>query len=141
MAKKKAPQQPLVSSVSTTLKKTVTSSTQVCSPEEVIEKKKSMMDIVDKGLAQFSSNLVSGKVELTSSMDLERLVKLSLLLSGEADSIAGKPTSEIEETSENTKNIEISMSKIEEILNPDDPEVQAMFNKIYNGYNQTNDID
>lgn len=143
MPKKKQQTQPkpLVSSVSTQLKKTVSNSTQVCSTEEVIERKKTMLGIVDKSLELFSSNLEKGMVDMSTSNDLERLVKLSLILSGEADSISGRPNGEVEETTGKTEEIEISMSKIEDILNPEDPEVQAMFQKIYSGYNTANDID
>ena len=35
----------------------------------------------------------------------------------------------------------MSISKIEEILNEDDPDVIAMYNKLYDKYNELNDID
>lgn len=139
MAKKKQPQKPLVSSISTVLKKTIHSDTQVCTPEEVIKKKRDMLDIVDNSLKVFSRNLSEGRVDMTTSSDLERLVKLSLLLSGEADSITGKPANQVEENK--LDSVEISMSKVEQILSPDDPEVKSLFDKLYNGYNEENDID
>lgn len=139
MAKKKQPQKPLVSSISTVLKKTIHSDTQVCIPEEVIKKKRDMLDIVDNSLKVFSRNLSEGRVDMTTSSDLERLVKLSLLLSGEADSITGKPANQVEENK--LDSVEISMSKVEQILSPDDPEVKSLFDKLYNGYNEENDID
>lgn len=139
VAKKKQPQKPLVSSISTVLKKTIRSDTQVCTPEEVVKKKRDMLDIVDNSLKVFSRNLSEGRVDMTTSSDLERLVKLSLLLSGEADSITGKPANQVEENK--LDSVEISMSKVEQILSPDDPEVKSLFDKLYNGYNEENDID
>lgn len=132
---------PLVSSVSTQLKKTIpTDDTQVVSPEELKNKKQKLLNIIDNATEQFIQNLNDKKVELTSSLDLERLIKLTLLLSGEAESITGSSVHQAEvSTSVGVNNAEISMSKINEILNLDDPEVKSMFDKIYEGYNQLND--
>lgn len=137
----KQPQAPLVTSMSTTLKKTI-NSTQVVSPEEVKEKKKDMLDVIDQSLNIFKKNLEDGKVDMSTSLDLERIVKLMLLLSGEADSISGKPHGEQEQnTTANIQSAEISMSKVEEILNLDDPDVKSMFERLYQGYNTANDTD
>ena len=132
---------PLVSSVSTQLKKTIPiNDTQVVSVEELKDKKQKLLNIIDTATDQFIQNLADKKVELTSSLDLERLVKLTLLLSGEAESITGSSVHQAEvSTSVGVNNAEISMSKINEILNLDDPEVKSMFDKIYEGYNQLND--
>lgn len=132
---------PLVTSFSTTLKKTI-QTTQVVTPEEVKEKKKDMLGVVEKSLNVFKKNLEEGKVDMSSSLDLERLVKLTLLLSGEPDSVTGKPHGEQEQnTVFNANSVELSSSKIEEILNLDDPDVKNMFEKLYQGYNKANDID
>ena len=140
MANKQS-QSPLVSSVSTTLRKTI-NSTQVVTPDEVREKKKDMLSVIDKSLNIFKKNLEEGKVEMNTSLDLERIVKLMLVLSGEADSVTGKPHGEQEQnTTVATKAVEISMSKVEEILNLDDPDVKSMFDKLYQGYNSANDIE
>ena len=121
---KNQPQAPLVTSVSSTLKKTIHSDTQVCSTEEIKQKKQSMMEVMN------------------TSADLERLVKLQLLLSGEADSRVGKPYGDTEqEATVTTQTASISMSKIEEILSLEDEDVKNMFNKLYEGYNSANDID
>lgn len=139
---KNQPQAPLVTAVSATFKKTVHSDTQVCSPEEIKEKKQDMMAVIDKSLELFKDNLLSGKVAMTTSADLERLIKLQLLLSGEADSRVGKPYGETEqESTVTTQSASISMSKVEEILNLEDEDVKNMFNKLYEGYNAANDID
>ena len=71
------------------------------------------------------------------SKEVEKAVKLMLLLSGEADSISGKTS----ETEVNAETMKLSISKIEEILQEDDPEVIAMYNRIYDKYNELNDVD
>ena len=135
---------PLVTSVSTQLntqlkKSTVVSDTQVVTPEQIKEKKQKLMDVIETATEQFIDNLKNKKVDLSSSLDLERLVKLTLLLSGEADSITGKSINQKElETTVGTPAAEVSMSKIEEILSLDDPEVKSMFDRLYNGYNEIN---
>ena len=60
---KNQPQTPLVTSVSTKLKKTINvqSDTQICTPEEVKEKKKDMLGVIDKSLEIFKKNLNEGK--------------------------------------------------------------------------------
>ena len=133
-------QTPLVTSVSTKLKKTFSGQdTQVVSPEEIKEKKKDMLGVIDKSLKLFIKNLDEGKVDMSTSVDLERLVKLTLLLSGEADTVTGKPYGESEQ--ETVISANISLSKIEEILDLNDPEVKSMYDKISNGYNTLNDIE
>ena len=142
---KKQPQAPLVTSVMTTLRKTVQSgeSTQVVSPDEIKTKKRDVMNVIDNSLELFKSNLMAGKVNMTTSADLERLVKLMLLVSGEADSRAGRPYGESEQETTTSSQISasISMSKIEEILDINDKDVKSMFDKLYKGYNEANDID
>ena len=81
--------------------------------------------------------LEKGKVELNSTLDLERIVKLTLLVSGEADSIQG--SSKTTETETSVESAKIAMSKVEEILDSDDPTVNEIFNKLYEGYNKMND--
>lgn len=125
---------PFVSSVSSTLKRQH-SATQIVTPEEAKQRKSKMLDIVDVALDKFTQNLSKGKVKLDSSLDLERLVKLALILAGEADSITGKPANQSEQ-------VELSdMSKVGDILNDADPEVRSLFEKLYHGYNRLNDTD
>lgn len=125
---------PLVTNVSATLKRHH-STTQIITPEEAKQRKSKMLNIVDKAVDQFVQNLTDGKVKLDSSLDLERLVKLALILAGEADSITGKPAHQSEE-------VELrDVSKVSSILNEADPDVRAMFDKLYKGYNQLNDTD
>lgn len=132
-------QPPLVTSVSTTLKKTI-QSTQVVTEDEIKEKKRDVLNVIDKTLGIFKKNLEDGKVEMSSSLDLERIVKLMLLLSGEPDSVTGKPHGE-QEQEVITQQLGVSASKVEEVLNWDDPEVQSLYNKLFQGYNSANDIE
>lgn len=137
----KQPQAPLVTSVSTTLKKTI-HTTQVVTPDEVKEKKRDMLSVIDKSLSIFKKNLEDGKVEMNTSLDLERIVKLTLLLSGEADTVTGKPHNEQEQdVTATTQAIGLSMSKVEQILTLDDPDVKSMFEKLFTGYNESNDTE
>lgn len=124
---------PLVSSVSSQMKK-YTSSTQVVTPEEIKKNKRGMLDVVNSALEQFKSNLESGKIDLDSSLDLDRLVKLNLLLSGEANSISGSPANQVEQV-ETTE-----LSNTSSILDENDPTVKELWKKLYDGYNQKNDI-
>lgn len=137
---KNQPQTPLVTSVSTKLRKTIRPDTQVVTPDEIKAKKKDLMGVVDSGIELFKKNLAEGKVDMSTSLDLERLVKLTLLLSGEADSVTGKPYGEADQETSITSQ-SISMSKIDEILDLNDPEVKSMYEKISKGYNELNDID
>ena len=139
MAKKK-PQTPLVSSMSTVLRKSIQSSTQVVTPEQIKEKKLDWLGVVNDSLDLFKKNLIDGKVDMSTSLDLERLVKLGLLLSGEAETITGKPNSEQEVTAvDSVQAASANMSKIDEILDSDDPDIQSLFKKLYEGYNKKND--
>lgn len=124
---------PLVSSVSSQMKKYI-SSTQVVTPEEVKKSKRSMLDIVNSALGQFKAKLESGKIDLDSSTDLDRLVKLNLLLSGEANNINGSPSNQVEQVDTT------EMSSSSSILDDNDPTVQELWKKLYDGYNQKNNI-
>ena len=135
--KKHVPQAPLVSSVSARIKQTIPDNgVEVATPEETKNRKKNFLAMLDKATEQFTKNLEKGKVDLSTTLDLERIVKLTLLVSGEADSIHGSSkTTETETSAENDK---IAISKVEEILNSDDPAVEEIFNKLYEGYNELN---
>ena len=110
---KNQPQTPLVTSVSTKLRKTIRPDTQVVTPDEIKAKKKDLMGVVDSGIELFKKNLAEGKVDMSTSLDLERLVKLTLLLSGEADSVTGKPYGEADqETSITSQSISMSTHQI-----------------------------
>ena len=127
---------PLVTSVSTQLKHHQATAHKPLSDDDILNKKQKYLAVLDQAADKFIENLNKGNVELDSTLDLERIVKLTLILSGEADSITGSTGTE---TTTNMAANELSMSKIEEILDLNDPEVKAMYDKIYSGYNQIND--
>ena len=92
-------------------------------------RKKNMLAIIDTAIDQFQQNLESGLVVLDDSRDLERLVKCYVLLNNEAD-----PS-----TNEDIQNMD--SSKISEILDENDLMVKTIFDKLYKGINQMNDVE
>lgn len=131
------PKPQLVTPVTTILERTTyNNGVKATTEAETKERKKKFLDILDKATDKFLQNLQDDKVDLTSTLDLERIVKMVLVISGEADSITGQTGSATASAATEAK---LSMSKIEEILNLDDPNVQAMFQQIYTGYNELND--
>lgn len=140
MANKKTPStpRPMISAAAAKIRSVTTyNGTQVATPEETQKRKRGFLDTIDMIASKFQNDIQADKVRITSVADFEKLVKLALLLSGEADSISGKAA----ETEVASETMRLSMSKIEEILKEDDPEVIAMYNKLYEKYNELNDID
>lgn len=132
---------PLISSVATRIRKTnyeSSSTDKVATPEETIERKRGFLSMLDAAAAKLAENIENGTMQLDSTLDLDRVIKLSLLVSGEADSITGKSGSEsVSEVEMQAK--KLSIDKIEQILNLEDPEVKAMYDKLYDSYNELND--
>lgn len=126
---------PLVTSVSTTLRKTLQKPTQVATVEEVKEKKRDMLNTIDKGMELFKKNLAEGKVKMESTIDLERLVKLMLIISGELDN------SDQQESTITSQTPNIDVNKIDTILDTSDPTVKELYNKLYESYNTANDVE
>ena len=136
--KKKQPQVPLVKSITTQLKKTVKqNTTEATTKEEIIERKKDALDIIDTAMKQIKQNLCNGNMQLDSTSDFERMVKLMLLLSGEADSRSGNSLNE----DEVTQTTNINIDTVEEALNPKDEDVQAVYQKLLHAFNETNDTE
>lgn len=96
----------------------------ILSPVEIRQRNAYMLDIVDQAIDQFLANLKKGKVKLKSSLDLERLIKVAVLLS---DTMKSEPS--VQKTMETNTTL------------PDDPLVTELYNKIYQKYNRQNDID
>lgn len=141
MAKKQPiNRKPLVSSVTARIRNTTydSSSTVVATPEETCKRKKSFLNILDKATEKIMESIESGKMTFDSTLDLDRVIKLSLLVSGEADSITGKSGKETTQEMD-IEARKLSMSKIESILDLEDPEVKAMYDKLYDSYNKLND--
>lgn len=136
--KKKQPQVPLVKSITTQLKKTVKqNTTEATTKEEIIERKKDALDIIDTAMKQIKQSLCNGNMQLDSTSDFERMVKLMLLLSGEADSRSGNSLNE----DEVTQTTNINIDTVEEALNPKDEDVQAVYQKLLHAFNKTNDTE
>lgn len=141
MSKKKPQSRPMISSISAKVKNTVyggLGDDQVATKEETIARKKNFLSILDKATEQIATNIENGLVQLDTSLDIERIMKLTLLMSGEADNITAKAGSESVSETE-MQSAKLSMSKIEEILDLSDPEVKAMYDRLYEGYNELND--
>ena len=73
-----------------------------------------------------------GKVELRSTLDLDRISRLLLLLSGEAESLTASETTVSAQAS-------VDMSKATQILDVNDPKVKELYEQLYLGYNKAND--
>ena len=131
MAKAKA-RQPLVTSVSETLKTSNITTTKVTTEDETKARKSNMIAIADKALELFKKNLEDGKVELRSTLDLDRIARLLLLLSGEAESLTASETTVSAQAS-------VDMSKATQILDVNDPKVKELYEQLYLGYNKAND--
>lgn len=131
MAKAKA-RQPLVTSVSETLKTSNITTTKVTTEDETKARKSNMIAIADKALELFKKNLEDGKVELRSTLDLDRISRLLLLLSGEAESLTASETTVSAQAS-------VDMSKATQILDVNDPKVKELYEQLYLGYNKAND--
>ena len=129
MAKAKA-RQPLVTSVSETLKTSNITTTKVTTEDETKARKSNMIAIADKALELFKKNLEDGK--LRSTLDLDRISRLLLLLSGEAESLTASETTVSAQAS-------VDMSKATRILDVNDPKVKELYEQLYLGYNKAND--
>lgn len=87
--------------------------------------KQKLLNLVDKAIETFSDNLQKGKVKLNTSADLERLVGLYLMLSGELQ----------------FTEVKTQEPKMGSVLNVEDPKVKAVFEQYFSQYNQKNDVD
>lgn len=130
MAKKE--KQHLVTGITSTLKINNQAS-NVLTQDEVDKQKKEILAVVNEALTLFKTNLANGTVRMESSLDFERMMKCYLVLTGQPDTIVARAN---EETSAS-----LTMSKVEDILDENDKDVMAMFEKLYAGYNKKNDIE
>lgn len=129
----------VVNSLASKLRKTVHSvpeSTQAATPEETVARKQKLLGIVDKATDTFLKNLENSQVTLDSAGDLEKLAKITLLLSGEADTIKGTVG---HEESQEVQEKELKMKELESVLNLEDDSVRDVYNKIFNKMNSDND--
>src|SRR5690606_20265709 len=111
----------LVSNVTIRLRKRVR---KAKNPDE--ERKKAIQNIVDMAFAQCHEKLAKGEIEIKSTADLERLVKLSQLLDGEPTEIVKNEAEEL---------AEIDIQEIREELPEDFEELEK---KLLGTLNQRN---
>lgn len=139
---KKKPQitAPQVHSVTAELKRTFEGATGVKAAEtdETVQRKKKALQITDAAMEKILAGIQNGSIQLTTSSDIERVLKMMMLLSGEPDSITGS-TGGTETVTDTRLVAESSMSRIREILSGDDPNVKALYQKLFDGYNALND--
>ncbi len=87
-------------------------------------------EIVGRSIEVYNKNLMENKIEISSVGDLEKLVKLQLLLEGKADSRVGKPLGEVEEVTTTELGVPV--------LDTDDEDVKKVFEKLYEQMNEKN---
>jgi len=109
---------------------------EVTTKEELDGRKKKLLGILDKASDEFLLRLESGRVNMDKMEDLEKIARLVLLLSGEAETRTGKEGESLETEKSMAMRI---MSKAEEILDNDDPVVIELYKKLYEGYTEIND--
>lgn len=87
---------------------------------EPTQRNSNLLNALDRTLKQYSDRLNNGKIKINSTVDLERIVRSYVMLTGQ------QTTTEPTETS----NIQVP---------EDDPEIQELYSKLYKKYNQIND--
>ena len=126
----------MITSVSSKLRKTIKPvGTKPATDEETLVRKKGFLEILDIACDDFNKKLKKGEVKLNSTIDLERLVKLTLLVSGEAESIKGQSSTEEQDSVSDS----LTVANIERVLKPDDPLVKSIYDRLLEGYNTAND--
>ena len=98
--------------------------------EDTQNNKKHLLDVVNLSINKYKDNLNTGTIEIKSIADLEKLVKMSLLLTGEPDSITSTTnTTELGVTLEST-NIQLDLN---------DSSVKEVYEKLFGAYNEKNE--
>lgn len=139
MAKAKKKAAPKVSSVAKRISSTIyNNGVDITSLEETDKRKRKLLGIFDSAIDKIAEKLNNNEIELNSTLDMERVAKCALLLSGEATNINGS-TNSVTMEAEAGAELKNAMSKAEKILDDNDPVVLAMYEKLYRGYNDLND--
>lgn len=124
MKKKQKHTEPLVTSVASVVRSV--QDTRPFTADEVRAEKRVMHGILKDSLRIFSDKLKSGEVEMSTSLDLERLVKMMMLIMGEPD---GVPQADVKQT----------VVTFAEPLSLDDPDVKSVYERLTESYNDHND--
>lgn len=117
-----------------TIGKALITPKEVPKEEDLQERKSKMFRILDYTINIFEDNLKQGKVKIKSTQDLERIVKMILLISGEPDSIVKQDT-DITMENVNTEQIEV----VREMLQNGDPAILAIKERLLSIQNTQND--
>jgi hypothetical protein len=127
-----------ISSFSKKLKKSMSPDiVQATTREQLEQRKSTMLEVLDKSLNEFVLLLSKGKIPIKNTLDLERIIKLTLLVSGEANERQGIEASTSEEEIEQIGRTELETVK--DLLKTNDPSVQALKNKLIEALNNKND--
>lgn len=122
--KKQKQQEPLITSVASVVKNVI--DTRPFDVDEIRAEKREMHRVLKDAFAVFTEKLKMGAVDLSTSLDLERLVKLRMLIMGEPEGVA--------QTSEQETVVTFSQP-----LSLDDPDVRSVYKRLTESYNQQND--
>lgn len=124
MAKKKKTQEPLITSVASVVRSM--QDTRPFTADEVRAEKREMHRILKDSFAIFTEKLKRGDVDMSSSLDLERLVKMMMLVMGEPD---GVPQADEKQT----------VVTFAQPLSLDDPDVKSVYERLTEKLNENND--
>ena len=122
--KKQKKQEPLITSVASVVKSV--QDTRPFTADEVRAEKREMHKVLKDAFAVFRDRLKSGSVDMSSSLDLERVVKMMMLVMGEPD---GVPQTEEKQT----------VVTFAEPLSLNDPDVKSVYERLTDSYNEHND--
>lgn len=124
MKKNKKPQEPLITSVAAVVKSV--QDTRPFTADEVRAEKREMYAVLKDSFAVYIDKLKNGDVDMSSSLDLDRLIKGMLLVMGEPD---GVPQASEQQT----------VVTFAEPLSLDDPDVKSVYERLTESYNEAND--
>lgn len=126
MSKSKKTPEPLLTPV-TQIVKTIVQEEQT---PEVEAQDESVKNLVMHSIENYATNLVNGRVKVTSVNDFEKLVKLYLLLNGRPDCRVGSAIGESEVTTIEDNLLDLDVN---------DEDVINLYNKMFANMNEKND--
>ena len=93
-------------------------------------RKNRLLNVLDKTLIKFSNNLDNGKIKIDSVIDLERIVRCSKVIAETQQSLSNP-----------SQPIEPNQQPVSDSVPPDDPDLESLYNKLYEKLNKANDTD
>lgn len=105
-------------------------------PEANKRRRQQALEVIDVALDKFAQNLREDRVELTSTLDLDRLVRLMIHITGGADLRFGKEGS-TEETTLTGGRSETAILK--EVLESDESLMKEVYQRAFAALNTRND--